>query len=79
MRPLATFTFFIFWRLFHFFTLLVPPSSRLSLLVPLFPHPALSKSFQIRKSPFFSDFDESIADRRTDGPTDQPTDGQGLL
>ena len=63
--------FFIFHFLatFSFFnTLLVPPSSRPSFL--FFPRPALSKSFRIRKSPFFSDFDESITDR----PTNQPTD-----
>ena len=50
--------------------LLVPPSS-LSLFLP---RPALSKSFRIRKWPFFIDLDESVTDRRTDGPTDQRTD-----
>ena len=34
----------------------------------------MSKSFGIRKSPFFSDFDESITDRPTDGRTNRPTD-----
>ena len=68
--------------IFHFFTsfsffhsprcsfLLVPPSS-LSLFLP---RPALSKSFRIRKSPFFSDFDKSITDGPTNGPINQPTD-----
>ena len=70
MRPLATFSFFIFQQLFNFLTLLVTPSSS-SLF---FPRPALSESFRIRKRPFFSDFDESITNRPTNRPTDQPTD-----
>ena len=49
---------------------LVPPSS--SSLLP--PRPALSKSFRIRKSPFFIDFDESINDQPTNQPTNGPTD-----
>ena len=66
---LTTFSFFhslplLPYRPFSF--LLVPPSFS-SLLLP---RPALSKSCNIRKSPFFINFDESI----TDGPTDQPTD-----
>ena len=52
--------------------LLVPPSSS-SLFLP---RPALSKSFRIRKWPFFIDLDKSVTDQRTDQPTDQPTDGQ---
>ena len=77
MRPLATFSFFIFLKTFSFFHsprpsfLLVPPSSS-SLLPPgpsFFPRPAMSKSFRICKRPFFIDFDESI----TDGPTDRRT------
>ena len=59
MRPLANFSFFIFQQLFHFFTLLVPPSSSL-----FFPRPARSKSFRIRIS---------ITDGPTDRPTDQRT------
>ena len=85
MRPLATFSFFIFLTTFFiFFTLLVPPSSP-SLLPPcpsfllvppsssslLPPHPTLFKSLRIRKSPFFIDFDETIIDRPTDGSTDK--------
>ena len=76
MRPSATFSFFIFVSNFFTFShssslyLLVPPSSS-SLF---FPRPALSKSFRIRKSPFFIDFDESITDGRTNQPTNQPTD-----
>ena len=53
----------------------VPPSY-MFLFLPL---PALSQSLRIHKRPFFIDFDESVTDRRTDGRTDQPTDGQGLL
>ena len=68
MRPQATFSFFIFLQVFHFFTLLiilpVPPSSSLLpprpsfLLVPpsssslFLTRPALSKSFRIRESLF---------------------------
>ena len=49
--------------------LIVPPSS-----LPLFlPSPALSKSFRIRESLFFIDFDESITDRPTDQPTNRRT------
>ena len=79
-------SFFIFLQLFHFFTLLVAPSSSSLLpprpsflLVPLsslslfLPRPELSESFRIRKRPFFTEFDESVTDRRTDGPTDRPT------
>ena len=81
MRPLATFSFLIFFNDFSFFLsprpsfLLAPPSSS-SLLPPhpSFPRPALSKSFRIRKSPFFINFDESITDGRTDQVTNQPTD-----
>ena len=63
--------FFIFLTTFSFFHsplppfLPVPPSSS-SLLHP---RPALSKSFRIRKSPSFIDFDESISAQRT--PTDK--------
>ena len=67
MRPLATFSFFIFFNNFFIFSLsssLLPPH-------PSSPRPALSKSYSIRLSPFFIDFDESI----TDGPTNQRTDG----
>ena len=66
MRPLAS---------------LLPPCPSF-LLVPaspstlFFPHPALSKSFRIHKSPFFIDFDESITNQRKDQPTKQPTDGR---
>ena len=88
MRPQATFSFFIFLQLFHFFTFLVAPSSS-SLLPPrpsfllvppsslflFLPLPVLSRSLRIPKRPFFIGFDESVTDR----PTDQPTDGQGLL
>ncbi len=85
MRPMATFSFLIFFNDFSFFLyprpsfLLAPPSSS-SLLPPhpSFPRPALSESFRFRKSPFFINFDESITDgptdRRTNGPTDRPTD-----
>ena len=99
MRPQATFSFFIFSQLFYFFSLLVAPSSssflphRPSFLLvspsssSLFfarpAGPAMFKSFRIRKSPFFINFDESMMDGRTDGPTngltDQRIDGQGLL
>ena len=85
MRPQATFSFFIFLQLFHFFTLLVAPSSS-SLLPPrpsfllvppsslflFLPRPALSQSLRIHKRPFFIEFDESV----TDQPTDQRTDGR---
>ena len=87
MRPQATFSFFIFLQLFHFFTLLVAPSSSSLLpprpsflLVPLsslslfLPRPELSESFRIRKRPFFTEFDESVTDQPTNGPTDQRTD-----
>ena len=43
------------------------------------PRPAPSKSFRTRKRPFFIEFDENVTDRRTHGPTNQPTDGQGRL
>ena len=88
MRPQATFSFFIFLQLFHFFTLLVAPSSS-SLLPPrpsfllvppsslflFLPRPALSQSLRIHKRPFFIEFDKSV----TDGPTNGPTDGLTLL
>ena len=86
MRPLATFSFVIFQLLFHFFTLLVPPSSRPSFLLVLpsspslpprpsfFPRPALSNSSRSSKSRFFIDFDESITDGPTNRPTNRPTD-----
>ena len=73
MRPSATFSFLL--TTFSFFHsprpsfLPVPPSSSL-----FFPRSALSKSFRIRKSPFFIDFDKSITDRRTNQPTNQPMD-----
>ena len=51
------------------FLLISPSSSSL-----FFPQPALSKSFKIRKSPFFINFDKSITDRRTNQPTNQPMD-----
>ena len=51
------------------FLLVSPSSSSL-----FFPQPALSKSFKIRKSPFFINFDKSIMDRRTNQPTNQPMD-----
>ena len=84
MRPQATFSFFIFLQLFHFFTLIVAPSSP-SLLPPrrsfllvapfslfLFLHrPALSRSLRIHKRPFFIKFDESVTNQRTDGRTDK--------
>ncbi len=95
MRLQATFHFFIFFiflQLFHFFTLLVAPSSsplfppRPSfLLVPpsslflFLPRPTLPQSLRIHKRPFFIDFDESVTDGRTDQRTDGRTDGQGLL
>ena len=77
MRPQATFSFFIFLQLFHFFTLLVVPSSS-SLLSPCFsfllvspsssslflPLPALSTSYRFRERPFFIDLDKRV----TDGP-----------
>ena len=71
---LTTFSFFhslplLPYRPFSF--LLVPPSFS-SLLLP---RPALSKSFRIRKRPFSIDLDESV----TDGRTNRPTDGKGLL
>ena len=75
MRPQATFSFVIFFTIFSFFYslrrsfLFVAPSSS-----SLFPHrPALSKSFRIRKSPFFINFDESITDQPTNRPTDRRT------
>ena len=82
MRPQATFSFFIFLQLFHFFTLLVAPSSS-SLLPPrpsfllvppssfvlFLPRPALPQSI---KGHFSSILTKA---QRTDGPTD----GQGLL
>ena len=87
MRPQATFSFFILLQLFHFFTLLVAPSSS-SLLPPrpsfllvppsslflFLPRPALSQSLRIHKRPFFIDFDESVTDQRTNGPTNGRTD-----
>ena len=88
MRPLATFSYFIFLTTFSFFhsprpsflpvppssPSLLPPRSSFLLVTPhpsFFPFPALSNSFTIRKGPFFIDFDESITDQRTDGPTDK--------
>ena len=76
-----------FFQLFHFFTLLVAPSSS-SLLPPrpsfllvppsslflFLPRPALSQSLRIHKRPFFIDFDESVTNGPTDGPTDRRTD-----
>ena len=55
--------------------LLAPPS-------PLFlflPRPALSQSLKIHKRPFFIDFDESVTNQRTNGRTDQRTEGHGLI
>ena len=63
---LATFSFFHSPR----------PSFLLSLF---FPRPELSKHLTIRICPFFIDFDKSIVDQPTNGSTDRPTDGQGLL
>ncbi len=40
------------------------------------PRPALSQSLRIHKRSSFIGFDESVTDRRTDGPTNQPTDGR---
>ena len=87
MRPQATFSFFIFLQLFHFFTLLVAPSSS-SLLPPrpsfllvppsslflFLPRPALSQSLRFHKRPIFIEFDESVTDRPTDGRTNRRTD-----
>ena len=76
MRPQATFSFFIFLQLFHFFSLLVAPSS--SLLLPpcppsssslFLPRPALSKSLRIHRRPFFIKFDKSVTDQTTNQPT----------
>ena len=47
--------------------LLVPPSS----LFLFLPRPAQSQSFRIHKRPFFIDFDESVTDGRTNGPTNR--------
>ena len=81
------FLFHFFLQLFHFFTLLVAPSSS-SLLPPrpsfllvppsslflFLPRPALSQSLRIHKRPFFIKFDESVTNGRTDRRTDGPTD-----
>ena len=67
LEPLFSFSFFL--QLFHFFILLVPPSSSLFL-----PRPALSKSLRICKRPFFIDFDKSVTNGQINQRTDQPTD-----
>ena len=87
MRPLATFSFFIFFlQLFHFFTLLIALSS--SLLLPPRPSlPLVAPSDRRTRpliemggcynvtTPFFIDFDKSVTDRptarRADGRTDK--------
>ena len=93
MRPQATFSFFIFLQLFHFFTLLIAPSSSSSLLPPrpsfllvppsslflFLPRLALSQSLRIHKRPFFIDFDESVTDGRTNQRTNQRTNGHVLI
>ena len=72
MRPRATFSF-IFFSTFSFFHslrqpfLLVSPSSS-----SLFSSSS-TKSFRIRESPFFIDFDEGITNRPTNQRTDRRT------
>ena len=90
LKPLFHFSFFLqLFHFFTLFiapsstsllpprpsSLLVPPSS--SSLLP--PRPSFflvqhCESFRIRKWPFFIDLDESITDRRTNGPTNGRTD-----
>ena len=90
MRPLATFfIFFETFSFFHSprrsfliapsSSSLLPPRPSFVLVLPsssslFLPRPALSKSFRIRNRPFFINFDESVTDQRTNGPTNGRTD-----
>merc|ERR1719370_1542531 len=70
MRPQATFSFFIFLQLFHFFTLHIAPSSS-SLLPPRPSFLLVLPSRPLSKSSKSSIWTKAL---RTDGPTDRRTD-----
>ena len=67
MRPLANFSFFIFQQLSHFFTLLVPPSSRPSFFLVQ----QCLNHLESEKIHFSAILTKALP---TDGPTDGRTD-----
>ena len=76
MRPQATFLFFIFSQLFHFFTLLVALSysSHLPTLPSFFLVQHLLNLLESVKGLFSSILTKALRSDRTDRPTDQRTE-----